>query len=97
MQQTLDFSNVPSSVRQFGIYLDGEMKPSQSGKFTVRYSPAHDCPVTEIACAGIDDVDLAVASARKSFDNKVWSGKSGAERAGVLLKAAALILSLIHN
>ena len=91
MQQTLDFSNVPSSVRQFGIYLDGEMKPSQSGKFTVRYSPAHDCPVTEIACAGIDDVDLAVASARKSFDNKVWSGKSGAERAGVLLKAAALI------
>ena len=66
MQQTLDFSNVPSSVRQFGIYLDGEMKPSQSGKFTVRYSPAHDCPVTEIACAGIDDVDLAVASARKS-------------------------------
>ena len=91
MRQNSDFSKVPSSPRQFGIYIEGEMLPAKSGKRTVRYSPAHDCPVTEIAQAGIEDVDLAVASARQSFDNKVWSGKSGAERASVLLKAAALI------
>ena len=91
MRQNSDFSKVPSSSRQFGIYIEGEMLPAKSGKLTVRYSPAHDCPVTEIAHAGIEDVDLAVASARQSFDNKVWSGKSGAERASVLLKAAALI------
>ena len=78
MRQNSDFSKVPSSPRQFGIYIEGEMLPAKSGKRTVRYSPAHDCPVTEIAQAGIEDVDLAVASARQSFDNKVWSGKSGA-------------------
>ena len=91
MRQNSDFSNVPSSPRQFGIYIEGEMLPAQSGKRYVRHSPAHDCPVTEIAHAGIEDVDRAVASARRLFDNKIWSGKSGAERASVLLKAAALI------
>ena len=51
------------------------MLPAKSGKRTVRYSPAHDRPVTEIAQAAIEDVGLAVASARQSFDNKVWSEK----------------------
>jgi len=63
MRQNSDFSKVPSSPRQFGIYIQGETLPAKSGKRTVRHSPAHDCPVTEIAQAGIEDVALAVASA----------------------------------
>ena len=65
MRQNSDFSNVPSSPRQFGIYVEGEMLPAQSGKRNLRDSPAHDCPVTENVHAGIEDVDRAVASARR--------------------------------
>lgn len=91
MQRDLEFTNTPNATRKFGIYLDGKMKSSVSRKVTTRLSPAHDCPVTEIAQADIEDVDIAVRSSRTAFDDKRWSGKSGAERASVLLKAATLI------
>ena len=75
MRQNSDFSKVPSSPRQFGMYIQGETLPAKSGKRTVRHSPAHDCPLQRLPKLVLR-CSLAVASARQSFDNKVWSGKS---------------------
>ncbi len=39
--------------------------------------------------AGVEDVDLAVAAARKAF--KSWKNVSGSERGDLLLKLSALV------
>ncbi|MCX5796182.1 MAG: aminobutyraldehyde dehydrogenase [Elusimicrobia bacterium] len=54
-------------------------------------NPASEEAIAELADAGPRDVDRAVASAKKAFDSGVWSGRSPAERAALILKWAALI------
>ena len=91
MTNKFDITRLPETARNFGVYIDGEMRPALSGDTTTRQSPAHDIAVTEIAKCAQDDVDIAVASARLAFDDRRWSGQSGGVRAGVLLKTAGLI------
>ena len=82
---------LPSEPREFGFYLDGEFHKPGTNAFVERYSPAHDVVVTRIARCTADDLEKTVRSARQAFADRRWSGLSGAERAEVLLKAAALI------
>ena len=54
-------------------------------------NPATEETIAEIADAGPKEVGRAVAAAKKAFDSGVWSGKSPAERAALILKWAGLI------
>ncbi|MEX3007775.1 aldehyde dehydrogenase family protein [Hoeflea sp. TYP-13] len=91
MNQASNILTLPTEPRDFGFYLDGGWIASGDREVFERASPAHGVPVTRIPkCTG-DDLNAAVSSARAAFEDRRWSGLSGAERAAVLLRAAALI------
>ena len=82
---------LPSEPRTFGFFVDGKHIEIGSRKVFERTSPAYDVCVTRIPLCTKDDIDKAVAVARTAFEDRRWSGLSGAERAAVLLKAATII------
>ncbi|MDB3928959.1 aldehyde dehydrogenase family protein [Paracoccaceae bacterium] len=91
MSATAEITQLPTTPREFKALIDGHMKESVSGEIMLRNSPAHDYLVSKIAKCNAVDLDRAVGAARKAFDDRRWSGKSGSERAAVLLKVAKII------
>ncbi|MEM8916575.1 MAG: aldehyde dehydrogenase family protein, partial [Pseudomonadota bacterium] len=78
----------PETARKFGFFIDGTWREAGDREVFLRASPGHGLPVTEIPKCTTADLDDAVSAARKAFEDRRWSGLSGAERASVLLKAA---------
>lgn len=91
MDQRVPPLKPPAEPRRFGFFVDGRMIEAGDREILARKSPAHDVPVTEIPLCREDDVDLAVAAARRAFEDRRWSGLSGADRSRVLLGTAELI------
>lgn len=54
-------------------------------------NPATAEVLTDVARGGVEDVDRAVAAARRTFDDGRWSRKTPGERKEVLLRLATLI------
>lgn len=80
---------LPETPRTFGFFVDGDWR---EGRETAeRRSPGHGVPVTRIPRCTPADLDAAVAAARRAFEDRGWSGLSGAERGGVLLRAAEIL------
>lgn len=71
--------------------IDGIWQESANGETFQRYSPAHGTLVSESAKGGEPEVVVAIAAARRAFDDGRWSSISGKERATLLLKVADLI------
>lgn len=74
-----------------GIYIDGAFRDAARGARFETVNPANAEVLTAVARGTAEDIELAVASARRAFDDGRWSGKTPAERKEVLLKLAALI------
>ncbi len=83
--------SLPEEPREFGFYVDGKSIPAGGRDTLLRASPGHGVPVTRMPKCTTDDLDIAVAAARRAFDDRRWSGLSGADRAGVLLKMAEIM------
>ena len=81
----------PEMPREFGFYVDGAFIAAGDREVMTRRSPGHGVPVTKLVTCTPDDLDMAVASCRRAFQDRRWSGLSGADRAAVLLKASTLI------
>jgi len=75
---------IPEQPRQFDLWINGKWTASESGRYTERISPAHDCVVTKVPAGTAGDVDKAVAAAKESFDAGVWSRMAGEERSAIL-------------
>jgi acyl-CoA reductase-like NAD-dependent aldehyde dehydrogenase len=89
MDQQAKVQSLPTAPREFGFWMDGAWH--QGTQLFERSSPAHGVPVTRIPKCSVADLDAAVAAARRAFEDRSWAGLSGAERAAVLLRAAALL------
>lgn len=89
MDQVVSHLTPPESPREFGFYIDGKWVAGEGRGMFERASPGHDVPVTLVPKCTTEDLDDAVAAARRAFDDRRWSGLSGAARAEVLLKTAA--------
>jgi 4-(gamma-glutamylamino)butanal dehydrogenase len=74
-----------------GLYIDGAFRDAIKGGRFETVNPANGKVLTDVARATAEDVDIAVASARKAFADGRWSGRTPAERKEVLLRLAALI------
>ncbi len=83
--------NQPPKPFQYKLWINGKEETSRSGKTFDRRSPAHDTVVGVYPLAGAEDTDIAVAAARRAFDQGPWPKRSGAERAACLGKLASLI------
>jgi gamma-glutamyl-gamma-aminobutyraldehyde dehydrogenase len=74
-------------------FIDGEYRPSVSGKTYANLSPTNGKPINEVAECDAADIDLAVRSARKAFESGVWSRMAPADRKRILLKFSELMAS----
>ena len=72
-------------------FIDGKTVPARSGRTFASINPATGETLAEVASCGEEDIDLAVAAARRSFEAGVWSRTSPAHRKEVLLRLARLL------
>ncbi|MFK0400811.1 aldehyde dehydrogenase family protein [Microbacterium sp. NPDC090225] len=91
----LEYAPAPESTAllnlkdSYGLFIDGEFVDGSGDSFTT-ISPATEKRIAEIATASDDDVDRAVAAARRAYE-KTWSRMSGRDRGKYLFRIARLV------
>jgi acyl-CoA reductase-like NAD-dependent aldehyde dehydrogenase len=73
------------------MLIGGRWVDAADGKTFDSIDPATGEVLAQVAQAGAEDVDRAVAAARKSFDARVWRDLPPAERAKVLWRVGDLV------
>jgi len=73
------------------MLIDGRLVSAASGKTFAVHNPATGSVIVNVPEADKADVDLAVAAARRAFDDRRWSGVSPSQRGRMLWKLADLI------
>lgn len=71
------------------LLIDGQWQPAASGKTTPVHNPATGEVIGQLAHAGKEDLDRALAAAEKGF--AIWKNTSAHERQATMRKAAALL------
>ena len=89
-------SPIPESLQSFlsspkKMLIGGKWVEAKSGKTFDVYDPATDQVIAQAAEGEAADVELAVAAARKAFDQGPWSKMSGSERSRLIWKIGELI------
>lgn len=78
-------------------FIDGSYVHSASGKTFACTNPATGAHLVDVTSCNADDVDLAVAAARRAFNAGTWSQIAPTDRKSVLLRAAALFEAKIEE
>ena len=73
------------------MLIDGKQVPAVSGKTFAVYNPATGGVIANVPEGDKADVDLAVAAARRAFDERRWLRISPSERGRILWRIADLI------
>lgn len=73
------------------FYIDGEMRPSAGDAWRDMIAPSTGAVFARIAIATAEDVNIAVAAARRAFDDGSWSDLAVERRVEVLLRAADIL------
>lgn len=73
-----------------GLFIDGKAQPALSGKTFESISPSTGERLALVAQAGKEDIDLAVAAARRAFNGE-WSRFKPFDRQQVMLRLAELV------
>jgi acyl-CoA reductase-like NAD-dependent aldehyde dehydrogenase len=82
-----------SVARRELLLIGGERVPGAEGRTFTTYNPATGEALAEVALAGMEDVERAVAAARAAFDDGPWPRWPATRRGRTLLKIAELIRS----
>lgn len=82
---------------QTKAFIGGKLVDAASGKAYDSFNPATNARIATVAECDAEDVNRAVASARKAFDSGVWSRSAPADRKAVLLRLADLIRANLDN
>jgi acyl-CoA reductase-like NAD-dependent aldehyde dehydrogenase len=80
-----------TALQSYQLLIDGQLVDAASGERFETVSPATNQPIARVAKAGLEDVDRAVAAARRAFDDGRWSRMAPVERSRRMRKAADLI------
>ncbi|HZT91041.1 MAG TPA: aldehyde dehydrogenase family protein [Gaiellaceae bacterium] len=72
-----------TAEREYGLFIDGELREPQTGELRELREPATDEPLARAAIAGEGDVDRAVAAARAALEGP-WAKTPGTERSRLL-------------
>jgi 4-guanidinobutyraldehyde dehydrogenase/NAD-dependent aldehyde dehydrogenase len=73
------------------LFIDGRFVPSASGRTFDDIAGRDGSRIAAVAEGGVEDVDRAVAAARRSFDDRRWADQPPASRKAVLLRLAGLV------
>ncbi|HVR28992.1 MAG TPA: aldehyde dehydrogenase family protein [Thermoanaerobaculia bacterium] len=91
-----DYAPAPESTEpirlreRYDLFLDGEWVAPRSGRWFPSVNPATEEPLAEVAEAGAEDVDRAVAAARRAYQ-RVWSKLPPRERGKYVYRIARLL------
>jgi gamma-glutamyl-gamma-aminobutyraldehyde dehydrogenase len=69
-------------------FIDGRFVPASSGETFETENPATGEAITRVAAGGAEDIDRAVAAARRAFEDGRWSKLAPADRKQTLLRLA---------
>ena len=78
-------------AREATMLIDGVWRGAASGETFDVFDPATGTLITKVPRGGAADIDAAVAAARRTFESRIWRGKTGAERSIILWNFAELI------
>lgn len=93
---TLEYASAPESTAivslrdTYGLFIGGEWVEPRSGDHFPTINPATEEHLADVAEAGLEDVDLAVAAARTAWESG-WRDLPGKERAKYLYRVARLL------
>jgi len=95
---TLEYQKIAQNlILPTTAFIDGKSHQALSGETFTSTNPATGDVLTHISACQSDDVDYAVASAKKAFDSGVWSEMHPNERKGILLAFCDLVESNQHE
>ncbi len=86
---------IPSLPLRTRLYIDGAFTDARGGGRFATENPATGQRIAEVAEGGPEDVDIAVAAARRAADDGRWSRMNPGDRKAVLIRWADLIAA--HN
>ena len=75
---------------RYGLFVGGKEIAPRSGQWFTTLDPATEEPLAEVARAGVEDVENAVAVARRAF-RRSWGELPGRERAKYLFRIARIL------
>jgi len=78
-------------TKRRNLLINDQWVPAASGKTFPVYNPATGTVLVEVAEADKEDVDRAVAAARRAFDEGPWRKMTASQRGKLLWKLAGLI------
>jgi len=82
--------DVVTLAPEYGLFINGEFAPAAGGALFATVNPATEEPLAQVAEAGAEDVDRAVAAARAAYE-RVWGPMAPAERAKYLYRIARVL------
>ncbi|USX36158.1 aldehyde dehydrogenase [Pseudomonas putida] len=78
-------------------FIDGEFRDAISGKTFATTNPATGKQLAEVAACDVNDVNVAVAAAKRVFEEGTWSKMQPNDRKHVLQKFAQLLEDNAHE
>ena len=82
--------NGESYEQPLGLFINNEnVKPVSQGEKLISYNPSTGEPITEVHCATVDDVNIAVDAAYDAM--KSWKHVEPTVRVNLLIKLASLV------
>lgn len=92
MDNEIDFCAAATKLKlETRAFIDGKYVPAASGRTFKTINPANGKVITEVAAGDAEDVNRAVAAARRAFEAGDWSKMAPRDRKKVLLRFADLI------
>src|SRR5438874_12986140 len=73
------------------LFINGEWKSALEGGAREILNPSNNQAIATVADASVRDAEVAIAAARKAFDDGAWPRIRAGERAGYLFKLADAI------
>src|SRR5690349_13750205 len=84
-------SKSAASIKErYDLFIDGKWQPSSNKKYFATINPANEEKLSEVADAGLADVDKAVTAARNAYE-KVWKKMPAKERAKYIFRISRMI------
>ena len=75
-----------TTIKSYDLYIDGKWVPASSDEELATINPATEEVIGRVPQASTDDVDRAVAAARRAFDEGPWPRMSPRQRSDFLLR-----------
>ncbi|XP_073306188.1 benzaldehyde dehydrogenase, mitochondrial-like [Primulina huaijiensis] len=86
-----DLINSPVSVEYDKLLINGKFVEASSGKTFPTLDPRNGEVIAHVAEGDAEDIDRAVAAARKAFDEGPWPKMTAYERCKIILRFADLV------